>query len=219
MMVTFVTQIYLTWSLSFQPFASLADHIKCNKSNEQTFLTMLRDMTNEGRSNPFNFRDSMTFWVYMCLGEHAQQDHKTILSSSSNFIKNLKTTHKKQLHDKRIEDFISIADEAMTRLCLENNLYEQDGMIHFADNTARLKYMKRNQVGKVGSRPMEEILHYEEIYNLVLQEHQNCLAAEDDSHKWSFVIGSDDEDDNSNSTMQVKDVQIMILEVDHSAFN
>ena len=93
--------------------------------------------------------------------------------------------------------------------------------MHFADNTARLKYMKRSQVGKSGSWPVEGILHYEEIYGLDLQEREGCLVAEDESpcNKWSFLIGSDDEDDGGNSTVQMEEARIMILEIDHSAFD
>ena len=113
--------------------------MKRNKVNEQEFLCLLKDMIESGHSNVQRFHESMDFWVHMCLGEHGRQDHKGILSSSSNFIKKLTSSHKRQLNGKRIEDFFGLADEAMIRLGIENNLYEQDDMLHFGNNTVMLK--------------------------------------------------------------------------------
>ena len=97
----------------------------------------------------------------MCLGENAQQDHKGILSSSTNFIKKLTSSHRRQLNGRRIEDFIGIADEAMIRLGIENNIYEKDGVLQFGNNCGMLKYTSRSQVGRSGSWPIECIAHYE----------------------------------------------------------
>ena len=110
----------------------------------------------------------------------------------------------------------------MIRLGIENNLYEQDDMLHFGNNTAMINYTARSQIGRAGSWPVEGIAHYEAIYKMVLKEHEDVDAMEmgGPCDMWLFVIDNDDDDDDGGQTLvEHIEATAMITEVNHSMYD
>ena len=157
----------------------------------QEFLTDLSKMADEGRQNEETFTKCMEFWAHMCIGESKRREEGDLLSSGTNYTRKFGVSHKKKLNGKLVEDLLRQGDEAMIRLGIENNLYrdeDDDDKWHFADNTKKLRYTNRKQVGSSGSWSQAGINRYIELFDKVGEERNKLKDAEDRCDRWEWDI-------------------------------
>ena len=169
----------------------------------QKFLRSLKSIIEKGREDSESYRETMTLWMYMGLGE-TNRNGKNLKSCGSNHM-NLKRQKvlKSRISGHLVEDYLSTSHEAYILLSVENYLHKDgEGKLSFPAQGEEIRYTKRKQVGQDNSYSQESLHRY----NALMHQVNNDRKATHEKFK-DRDVGEDEEDDGEDDGEEGEDAE------------